>query len=157
VTVWAERDLPVLRALDVSDDVNIREGFLSLGDLDAREALGLELGNADVYDAMLVLRDAAYIDFELKHETGPGALFTRVAVTGRGQQALGQWPLFDSLAAPETIALLLERLAEEASTEEEASNLRRAAGYMRTLSLAAVRAFAASAISTLVRGSLGIP
>ena len=60
-------------------------------------------------------------------------MITHFQVTGRGQQALGEWPLFDQIASPETLALLLERLAEEAPSDEEANNLRKAATYARSL------------------------
>lgn len=84
-----------------------------------------------------------YVEFRVQHETGPGAHFTQLAVTGRGQQALGEWPLFDTIASPETLALFSERFSEEAPTDEEAENMRRAARYIRTLSGATLRALTA--------------
>jgi hypothetical protein len=156
VTVWQRRDLPVLQALSTSEDTYVREGYVMLGQGRGSEALGLELTDGEIHDAILTLADAGYVDFKRQYESGPGAHFTNFSVTGRGQQALGEWPLFDTIASPETLALMLERLAEEAPTDEEADNLRRAANYVRTLSVPALRAFATGAIATLARGMIGI-
>jgi hypothetical protein len=155
LTVWERRDLPVLRALATSDDRNLQHGLLHLG-AGATDPLGLDLPNGDVHDAILALSDADYVEGQVQYETGPGAIFTHLRVTGRGQQALGQWPLFDNVASPETLALLLERLAEEAPTDEEAANMRRAARYARTLGGAAVRAALTAATTQLVRAAAGL-
>jgi hypothetical protein len=156
VTIWERRDLPVLRALATSDDTYVSEGYVMLGHGRGQQLLKLELKDGEIHDAILTLGDAGYVQYEVGYTTGPGATFTHVAVTGRGQQALGEWPLFDTIASPETLALMLERLADEAPTDEEAANMRRAAGYVRTLSGAAVRAFATGAIAAIVRGALGL-
>jgi len=111
MTVWEQRDLPVLQALAASEDEDVRQGVL---DLSNGQPLDLEMGSAEVYDAVLTLSDAGYIEGEIQPVGPHGALVTHFQVTGRGQQALGQWPLFDELASPATLALLLERLAEEA-------------------------------------------
>jgi DNA-binding PadR family transcriptional regulator len=156
VTVWERRDLPVLQALATSEDSYVREGYVMVGHGKGGEALGLELSEGEIHDAILTLQDAGYVDFNVQRESGPGAHFTNFTITGRGQQALGEWPLFDTIVAPETLALMLERLAEEAATDEEADNLRRSAGYVRTLSGAALRAFFTGAMSAALRGSLGL-
>lgn len=155
MTVWEHRDLPVLAALAASDDENLRHGFLSLGEAGSSQ-LDLDLTAGEIHDAILALGDAGYVDGDVKYHTGPGALFTQLRLTGRGQQALGEWPLFDEIASPETLALLLERLAEEAPSEEEASNLRRAASYARSLGSASLRAVAVGALAQLARGQLGL-
>jgi hypothetical protein len=157
MTVWSDRDLPVLLALTQPPDPQVREGYLSIGHGRGSEALGVDLDDAVIYDAMLTLGDAGYIDFDVQLETGPGAHFTHLAVTGGGMQALGQWPLFDAATSPETIALMLEHLAPEAPTEEESTNLRRAADYIRGMAPATFRSLAASAISALIRAHLGLP
>lgn len=77
-------------------------------------------------------------------------------MTGRGQQALGQWPLFDEIASPQTLALFLERFADEAATQEEETNLRRAAAYARSLSVATVKAAAIGAATQGARAALGL-
>lgn len=156
MTVWERRDLPVLRALTTSDDTYVREGHLTIGHGRGKEALGLDLTDGEIYDSILTLGDAGYVDFRVQLETGPGAHFTSLTVEGRGQQALGEWPLFDTIASPETLALLLERLAEEAPTDEEADNMRRAATYVRKLGGPALQAFVTGAMATLARGMMGI-
>ena len=94
-------------------------------------ALGLDLPEEALELAILTLGDADYVSGELEANFG----FTHLHVTGRGMQALGQWPwLSDS--SPATIAALLERLADEAPTPEESDNARRAANYVRTLPVA---------------------
>jgi len=97
------------------------------------------------------LGDAEYIEGELQHEGGRSALITHFQVTGRGEQALGEWPLFDQLASPDTLALLLERLAEEAPSDEEARNLRRAASYARGVAGSALRSAAIAALAHVAR------
>ncbi len=88
---------------------------------------------------------------------GPGAHLTRVAVSGAGYQALGEWPLFDEITSPETMALLLEHLADEAPTEEETANMRHAARYVRSLGGETIRRFITGAIAAVIRGQLGLP
>jgi hypothetical protein len=157
VTVWETRDLPVLRALTTSDDENLRHGVLHLRSTPS--PLGVDLSPSEMHDALADLWDAGYIECTVQYESGPiaGALFNGLRVTGRGQQALGQWPLFDEIASPATLALFLERLADQAPTTEEASNLRRAAAYARKLSAASLRAAAVGALAHVVRNALGLP
>jgi hypothetical protein len=101
MTVWERRDLPVLRALATSDDDHVRSGFLSMRAGVPDEHLGLALDGAQVHDSILVLADAGYVEAaNLSYETGSGAIFTGLRVTGRGQQALGEWPLFDEITSP---------------------------------------------------------
>jgi hypothetical protein len=153
VTVWEQRDLVVLRALTTSDDENLRHGFLQT---DEPRVLGLDLSAGELHDAILALADVNYVEGDVQYASGPSAMFTHLRVTGRGQQALGQWPLFDEISSPETLALLLERLADGAPTDEEADSLRRAAGYARTLGGASLRAAAVAVISQLAKAGLGL-
>jgi hypothetical protein len=153
MTVWEHRDLPVLLALATSEDENVRQGFLNLSD---GHPLELDMGSAEIYAAVLALHDAGYIEGEIQHQGSHGALVTHFQVTGRGQQALGQWPLFDELASPATLALLLERLAEEASSIEEAGSLRRAATYVGGLTASTLRGAATAALAHVVRVHLGL-
>jgi hypothetical protein len=155
MTVWERRHLPVLHALATSDDENLRHGFLSISERRG-ETLALDLTAGEIHDAILTLADADYVDGQARYSSGPSAMFTHLRVTGRGQQALGEWPLFDEITSPETLALLLERLAEEASSDEEASDLRRAAAYARDLGGASLRAAAVAALSQLARLGLGL-
>ena len=156
MSVWERRDLPVLRALS-GDDEHRRQGFLHMNYEFGEAPLGLDLSGGDVHDALLALHDADYVEIRtLQYESGRSAMFTGVRVTGRGQQALGEWPLFDEVASPQTLALLLERLAEEAPTNEEADNLRHAAAYARGLAAMSLRATAVGALSHLARVALGL-
>jgi hypothetical protein len=156
MSVWTDRDLLVLEALTQAPDTDVREGYLSIGHGRGREALGIELDDAAIHDALLTLRDAGYVGFELQLETGPGAHLTHLAITGGGLQALGQWPLFDAATSPETIALMLEHLAPEAPSEDESMNLRRAAQYVRGMAPTTFRSLAAGAMSAMIRAHLGL-
>jgi hypothetical protein len=154
MTLWESRDLPVLRALATTDDDHVRAGFLFLREQQT-DVLRIGLTGAEVYEATLALADADYITCLLDNEAPGRAAFTRLRVTGRGQQALGEWPLFDHIASPETLALLLERLAETA-TDEEATNLRRAASYARRIGGASLRAAATGVLAQLARVAVGL-
>jgi hypothetical protein len=147
----------VLRALATDADEDLRHGFLHVGRGGRGETLGLDLDGHQIHDAILTLLDMDYVEAQVQYESGPGASFTHLRVTGRGQQALGEWPLFDEIASPDTLALFLERLAEEAPTDEEESNLRRAAVYIRNLGVPALRALAVGAIAHAARAALNLP
>jgi hypothetical protein len=158
-TVWERRDLPVLQALATTEDDNLRHGFLNLDRHSATNALGLDLSAGDIHDAIEALHDVGYVEGNVQYEAGGGrsALYTQLRVTGRGQQALGEWPLFDEIASPTTLALFLERLAEEAPTDEEASSLRRAATYVRKLGVATLRTAVTGSLVALARHQFGLP
>jgi hypothetical protein len=156
MTIWERRDLPLLRTLAAGEDEQIRAGYLHIGHSNVGERLGLELDDYAIHDGLACLGDAGYIDASVQYSSGPGATFTGLRVTGAGQQALGQWPLFDEVASPETLALFLERQAKEAPTEEEAENMRRAARYIRTLGALALRSALTGALSQAARIALGI-
>jgi hypothetical protein len=128
VTIWDDRDLPLLQALATTDHQEIRDGYLILSENTALERLGLDLSEEAVELSVLTLIDAGYVVGELEPHFG----FTHLHVTGRGMQALGQWPWFSD-SSPATIASLLERLADEAPTAEEGQHARRAARYVRSL------------------------
>lgn len=149
------RDLPVLRALADTDDENILQGHLHLS-ADNESPLGLDLTIEEIYDAVLTLSDAGYVEGQLQHEGGRSVLLSRFQITGRGYQALGEWPLFDELASPQTLALLLERLADEAPTREEASNFRRAARYVGGLTASTLRSAAIGALAHVARVHFGL-
>jgi len=156
MTVWERRDFPVLKALATSEDENVKSGFLSVHAGMQSEYLGLDFDGAEIHDAILALLDVGYVEVtDVRPETGPGMMFLGLRVTGRGQQALGEWPLFDEIASPETLAALLERLAEEAPTDEEAENMRTAANYVRSVGGGALRALATGALAQAARIALG--
>jgi len=149
MSVWTERDLPVLRALANPHD-DVRAGFLSIGSSDD---LGIGMAPLDLIDSVLTLRDAGYITFRDQQETfgNPNLHLTGLAVTGAGMQILGEWPLFDAVASPEMLADLLERLAPEASTAEETTAARSAAGYVRSVAPTVLRSMFTGAISAALR------
>lgn len=151
MTIWETRDLPVLQAL-ASDHEDTAHGLLDVED----GVLELDLTAGEIHDAILTLADVGYVDGHAQYSSGPSVAFTRLSVTGRGQQALGEWPLFDDLASPETLARLLEQLAEEAPTDEEADNLRRAAGYARSVGAASLRALAVGTLTQLAKMGFGV-
>jgi hypothetical protein len=101
------------------------------------------------------LRDAGYVDFDIQLDLG-GAGLTELAVTGEGLRALGEWPLVEAVASPETIALLLEQLAPEAASEEESANMRRAARYLRGLAPATFRSLATGVAAAIIRAHIGL-
>jgi hypothetical protein len=139
VSLWETRDYPVLRAIADSDDNDLLHGFLQLGGGQAGERLGLQLSDEEIYTSVLVLGDADYLTGEMNPETGNNAFFTKLRVTGAGQQALGEWPLFGD-PSPATLAAFLEQLADEAPTPDEAENARRASRFVKALSREALRA-----------------
>lgn len=148
MTIWERRDFPVLHALANSEDDNVRHGFID--EDHAAEMLGLELSNAEIHQALHTLGDADYITGDYK-----AGLFTQLRVTGRGQQALGEWPLFTGLT-PITLAALLDRLANEAPTDEEAVSARSAASYLRSLPPAAFKAVMRTVIVEGAKASVGL-
>jgi hypothetical protein len=113
VTVWTQRDLPVLEALSAPRDEHLRLGYLTIDYGRGSDVLGVALSDDAIYDSLLTLRNADYVDFDVELEMGPGAHFTQLAITGGGYQALGEWPLFDEISSPETIARLLSRADED--------------------------------------------
>jgi hypothetical protein len=139
VSLWETRDYAVLRVIADSDDNDLLHGFLQLGGGQAGQRLGLQLSDEEIYTSVLVLADADYLTGELNPETGDNAFFTKLRVTGAGQQALGEWPLFGD-PSPATLAAFLEQLADEASTPEEAEHARRASRIVKALSRETLRA-----------------
>lgn len=156
MSVWTERDLPVLASLTTASDEHVRMGHLSIGHGRGGSALNIELADDAIYDSLLTLRDAGYVAFDVQLETGPGAHFDHLAITGAGLQALGEWPLFDQVASPQTVSLLLERLADEAPTEEESANMRRSARYVSGLGSDVLQRLVVGATSALIRAQIGL-
>lgn len=132
-------------------------GFLHMARGSGAEALQLDLYVEAIHDAIVSLRDAGYVEEKESYSSGGGVSFTGLRVTGRGQQALGEWPLFEQFMSPETVARFLEVLAREAESDEVESNLWRAAAYVRGLSIAILRALAVAASAHAARHALGLP
>lgn len=154
---WTDRALPVLRALETPNDAHVRDGFLSLGRGRAEKNLGIELSDDAAHDTILQLRDAGYVEFKkLSYESGGGAHISGLHVTGRGLQVLGEWPRFEAIVSPLTLAALLETLAEYAPADE-ANEMKRAASFVRGIAGTTLRSLAIGAGSQLLKGTLGIP
>lgn len=157
MSLWEERDVPVLRALATTEDDNLRHGFLHMTRGHGAEALQLELPAEAVHESIIALRDLGYVEANESYSSGGGVTYTGLRVTGRGQQALGEWPLFEQFVSPDTLARFLEVMAEEAESDEVEGNLRRAAEYVRGLSMATLKALAVSATAHAARHALGLP
>ncbi len=82
--------------------------------------------------------------------------WTNFLVTGAGKQALGLWPRFDALGSPGELADILDALADNAPTEEQASNLKRAAAAVRRAAPGVVRGLAVAGLSAGARAVLGM-
>ena len=83
-------------------------------------------------------------------------MFTHFQVTGAGMQALGLWPMFDELGSPAQLAALLDAIADDVATEEERTNLQRAASAVRRSGPDVVRAALTGGVSAIVRAHLGL-
>lgn len=155
MTLWATRDEPVLRHLAVSpprDDVLWTNRFSE----QPREDFPA-LTEADFHRAVEVLHDAGHVSWgQSEGEGGGGWAFIHFQVTGAGKQALGLWPLFDALGSPAELAGLLEALGAEASTEEERTNIKRAADAVRRASPQLVKSAAVGALGVFARSQMGL-
>ena len=154
---WTNRALPILEALRDPQDPHVRDGYLSLGRGRAEKNLRVELTDDAAYDTLLQLADAGYIEYkDVSLETGGGAHISGLHVTGRGMQVLGEWPRFEALVSPLTLAALLETLAEYAPPAE-AAQMKRAADFVRRVGGPALRSLVFGVGSQLARGALGLP
>jgi len=149
VTAWERRDRPVLDVLARG----VENDRVALG-RDRGRALGLDLDEDELFLAMLALRDAGFVKADMREEASAGITFTNILVTGRGMQALGQWPLFEEITSPATLAAFLERLAKQAEKPEDADTLRRTADYVRSLSGAVLQAAARGALAYGLRAAI---
>ena len=154
---WEDRALPVLNALRTSDNRNVCSGFLSLGHGRAEAQLALGLSDDAVHNTILQLGDAAYVEFNPpQYESGGGVHFSGLRVTGRGMQVLGEWPRFEAMISPATLAALIETLAEYAPPNE-AHQMREGASVVRRMAGATLKSLAMGAGGQLLRGALGLP
>lgn len=154
---WTDRALPVLRALEAPSNGQVRDGFLSIGRGRAEKNLGVALSDDATHDTILQLHDAGYVEFKnVSYETGGGAHFSGLHITGRGLQVLGQWPRLEAIVSPLTFAALLDALAEYAPADE-ATEMKRAANFVRRVAGTTLTSLALGAGGQLLRGALGIP
>jgi hypothetical protein len=155
MTLWTDRDEPVLRWL-IEHPPN--GDFLRIQTLSNQPYDGLPgLTQLQVWLAVETLRDAGYLASNPgQWSSGGGFTITRIQATGRGKQAVGLWPRFDALGSPGELADILDALAENAPTEEQASNLQRAATAVRRAAPGVIRALAEAGFSAAARHALGI-
>lgn len=153
MSVWTDRDAVVLRWLHESPP-SAETLHTTLSTEPHPDLLGLS--QQDVHLAVETLADEDLLHYnDERWASGPSALWTGLHVSGAGLQALGEWPTFDALSSPAELGQLLDALAEQlASTDEEESNLRRAATTARGKSREAIQALAAGAFGALARGQL---
>ncbi len=155
---WTDRALPVLRALEAPTDPYFADTrILSLRHRRPEGALDLALSDDAVYDTILQLDDAGYVEYhEISREGGGGAHIIGLRVSGRGLQVLGEWPRFELLISPLTFAALIEALADYA-TDEEATWMRQAADTVKGVGITAFRSLALGTGGQLARNALGLP
>lgn len=72
------------------------------------------------------------------------------------EAVLGLWPRFDVLGSPGEPAAILEGLADNAPTEEQASNLKTAAKTVRSAGPAVLRGLAEAGLSAAARHLLDL-
>jgi hypothetical protein len=155
MSLWTERDEPVLRWLSENPP---HGNFLSTNWMhDGPDERLPQLTQAGFHRAVETLHDAGYVSSDGgMYESGGGVHFALFQVTGAGKQALGLWPRFDALGEPAELAAILDALAENAPTEEEASNLKRAANAVRKTAPGVIRGLVVTGLSVGARGLLGI-
>ncbi len=153
---WYERAMPVLDALRDHVAPYGSAGVLMVGP-DRDNELGLDLSGDVIQETLLQLHDAAYVEWnDVSYYGGGGAAFVGVKVSGRGMQVLGEWPRFEAMVSPATLAELVDRLAGYASGDD-AEQMRRAAGVIRCLAASGLKSVALGASAQLLRSSLGLP
>jgi hypothetical protein len=153
MSLWADRDLPVLRFLH---DHPPHDGMLETNRLSEKPHSDLpQLTEQDVHIAVQTLHDVGYVDFENQEgESSGGVLWQDILVTGAGKQILGEWPLFEALGSPAELAAILDRLADMAATDEEKSNLRKAASSARERGVDGLKTLAAGVLRAYVRSQI---
>jgi hypothetical protein len=153
-----EDALAVLASIAEPTDYALREHAYLWLSADHREPLGLDMEYGKVHDALLALDDLGYIESgEWQYSSGPGLSINNVRVTGRGMQALGQWPALHTAMTPASLAHLLEALAPYAADDEKAGRLREAAVAARQMTAQSLRRAVISGGVALVRYKLGLP
>ncbi len=155
MSLWRERDEPVLRHLAGSPP---EHGMLwTHRTSEAPHADVPHLTEAEFFRSVLTLGDAGYLGWsKAKGESGGSWYFPHFQVTGAGKQQLGLWPHFEALGSPTALAALLERMADEAATEEERSNLRRAGEAVKRTAPELVRSAFVGVASGIARSFVGL-
>ena len=156
MSLWVERDELVLRHLVEHPPA---AGMLWTESRSDQPRPGFQtLTEADFYRSVKMLGDAGYLSWTNSGgEGGGGWHFQDIQVTGAGKQVLGLWPGFTALGSPAELAALLDALAEDAATEEERTNLQRAAAAVRRTAPDVIRGFLSTALRSIARSQLGLP
>ena len=109
------------------------------------------MSDAELHDALLALRDVGFVHLdEIQYTSGSSASVLGARVTGRGMQALGQWPSMQAATSPITLAAILDLLRDYAPDDGTRAQLGDAAASVKRLGAGAVReavgAFGAEAL-----------
>lgn len=150
VVEWERLALPVLVALADGTDRRVREGYIGLGRGRGAAALALDIDDGELHDALLALQDAQYVHIDTIEYASGGASVIGARVTGRGMQALGQWPSLQAATTPITLAAILDLLQDYALDDATHTSLGEASDAVKKLGVGAVRealtAFGAEAL-----------
>lgn len=154
VVAW-EDALAVLATVAAPTNDTLRDGVLFLGP-NRKDQLNLSLEPGAVHDALMALADDDYVTWTtIEYSLPAGVSVSGLRVTGRGMQALGQWPTLHTITTPASLADLLEQLAPYASDADKAGALRRAAEQARHWGAGALRQSVVGLGAAALRTTLG--
>ena len=154
---WHERALPMLQALRTRDSGYGAASAIKLVKGQGND-LGLALSAGAIQDTILQLKEAEYVECDEIHGIGGGhgMIFVGLRVTGRGLQVLGEWPRFEAMISPTTLATLVDTLAQYATTDD-AEQMHRAANVIRRIAATGLRSVVFGVGGELLRHVLGLP
>lgn len=132
MSTWTEIDEPVLRWLrgkgsSFLPEVWILELGLRNGVEPSQEIDGLS--TEQEHEALVRLQGHGLIEGRCQEAIG-FSTWSRLRVTARGLQVLGEWPDLDQLASAVGLKLLLNELASRAADSDDQSALRRLVGIV---------------------------
>jgi hypothetical protein len=158
VIEWECTALPVLNAIAVTEDRNLRNGILHVGRGERGAAtLGLEISDGEVHDSLLALADVGYVSInDIQYASGGNASFLGIRVTGRGMQALGQWPSLRAAMTPMTLSAVLDRLQDYAPDQKTREELVTASDTVKSAGSTAVREAVTAFAAEAVKAKLGL-
>jgi hypothetical protein len=148
VTLWGQRDLPVLRFL--FENKAARVEWFSPRNLVSE----LGLSRREINLAMQALRDDECITWANEYGDGEGGFdFRDILVLGNGMRALNQWPSEPGLT-PERLASKLEQLSQDAPPEA-AQGIGRYVARIRGLGLDAFGKLVSAWLNAQIRKRTG--